>query len=158
MEVPDLVAIYAAVIGTSVFVWNLLRARRRVSIKVWSGVEKDRIFITVINKSGARIRISHVGFRCPSGNMFSVPSDAHTFDGKGWQKGNNNKFVKLEDDARCVFWLSTKVIRAAHRKAFPNQTVRCAVAIDLHGRIHKGTIPLQIKKKLFTKKKATVQK
>ncbi|MFH0768128.1 MAG: hypothetical protein V1932_00990 [Chloroflexota bacterium] len=146
MEVGDLVAIYAAIIGTLVFVWNLLRARRRIIIKAWSGVKEDQIFITVINKSGARIRISDIGFSCRSGNMFGIPSDARTFDGKGWQKENEMDFVELEDDARCVFWVSAKVIRAAYRRAFSNQTVRYAAVIDLHGRMHKGVIPLQIKK------------
>ena len=65
-----------------------------------------------------------------------------------------NKFVELEDDARCVFWLSVKDIREAYNKSlFSNQIVRYVVAHDLHGRTHRGAIPLRIKKILFTKKK-----
>ncbi len=137
----------AFIIATAALIWNIINAQRRVIVKVWEDITGETLFVTVVNKTRQKFQIGHVGFRCPSGNMFSVPSEPRM----PWDESRDDATTRslpltLEDNARCVFWLSIKDIKK--QRTLMQQKIVNIVVLDTYGRTHCGRIPRGIKEKL----------
>ena len=93
METSDWITLgvgsYAAVVATSALVWNIIRERRNVTIKVryayGIGYLKDSemVAIEVINNGRHPINIQEVGFWLSDGRKLINPSSQHNL---GWLK------------------------------------------------------------------------
>ncbi|MFC1965335.1 hypothetical protein ACFLWI_00055 [Chloroflexota bacterium] len=69
MEVGGIIGIYGAIVSTGLLIWNILRDRPKVSLKInpiyaldHDGIICKEVEVIVINKSREPIRIEEVGF------------------------------------------------------------------------------------------------
>ncbi len=149
MSIADFVAIYAAIVATTVLIWNYFHWRKHVRIKIWKSLHNDVVFVTVKNETKQPLTVKRVGFSCLSHNSFSVPFSVRHFGNVSELIETREDFIDLVDGARCVFWLAVEQIKECHRQTLPKQKISHVFILDHKGTQHKRKIPKKIKKLLL---------
>lgn len=71
MDLTKLLAIYAAILSTAVFMWNVSRSRPKFTVKLALGLDKcdedyvSGVYISLQNTSSHTVHINQVRFVCP---------------------------------------------------------------------------------------------
>lgn len=63
LKITDFLAIYAAVLSSAVFAWNILQSRARLKVVVVYGIEKDMgigVHVSIQNRSSHTVHLSSV--------------------------------------------------------------------------------------------------
>lgn len=152
MDIGDYIAIYATIIATTVFLWQIIQNRKYLKLAYEPTGEGDdfSVDVHVTNKTSQPIELVAImmgkyrrDYKHYSNDVCQVVCEFRTFYRK--VKGVIGKVrAPLEENERGVFWINVKVLREQYpAKKFP---FRYICFFDSYGRTHRYKLPKKIMK------------
>jgi hypothetical protein len=148
MNITDYVAIYAALVATSLFVWTIWQHRKYLKFDEIITSEGNDISVELYltNKTKRPVNIRQICFFDEDGSLYTFACKASSY----WKNepitiGDETlKTITLENEAKCVFWINIRQIKQEF-----DETSRYLFAyisvIDDGGRTHKHRMPPEIR-------------
>ena len=145
MSITDFVAIYAGLVATGALIWNIIRDKPRVIVKVGPelrGSEDSYNFpVHVINKTQRPVNIRAIGLVLSDGPNYNFDPASH------------NLPILLPGDDRYTTWLEIKQLKEIRGKlsGFSKRGIIKFIFVeDATGKAYKGRIPWYAKKMINT--------
>ena len=134
---------YAATVATAVLIWNILRERRKVTVRVRYAYGfgflngKESIAIEVINKGLRKINIQEFGFLCSNGTRLIDLSAKHN--------------LEVESGDSKSYYIAMQEIKDMVREAKEKSGLRITGAYvrDATGIYYKAGINRKLKERFF---------
>lgn len=129
MKVTDYLAIYASVLSTIAFLWNVIQARARIKVDLLPGVEvlgpdvRHGVYVIIRNVSSHDVHLAGVDVLYKYRATRLKDQIAHLRESKRWPRTEGWVHVGLEDlsiQSGCPLRLEA---RRCHRLLIPNSVL-----------------------------------
>ena len=147
MNITDYVAIYAALVATSLLIWTIWQHRKYLKfVEYITGEENDvSVDLHLTNKTKQPVSIRYICFLDEDGSPYTFACRVSPF----WKNepitiGDDTiKTITLENEAKCLFWINIRQIKQEFTEASRYIFTHVAV-IDDAGRTYKHRMPQNI--------------
>lgn len=125
-DLKDLATVYAAVLSTIVFVWNMRNSKPKFSVEIVHGVDgaeneaRHGIFIFIKNPSLQKVHIESVALLFPTKDASTLKQfDRNRLGRRGYYWNILRRFFKRKYERKYAHWVHTHLVFKNVKTALP---------------------------------------